>query len=236
MRKISADGSRLLFSGLIPGLGEIDVDPQGLLYNAGVDATGALRTTPGSFNEQRAGQSDVWLAKMSIESDAARSITCIENGASFYPGEVAPGEIVTLFGSGLGPETPALLELGSSGLVSSKLAGVRVLFDGVPGPLVYVQFNQINVVAPYSIAGKSTVEIQLERDGVLSDPFDGPGRRRAPRPVHQGFDGSGPGGDPQPGRHDQLARQPGPRRQRRQLLRHRRRPNRAGRRRRPRHA
>ncbi len=174
LRKISAEGSRLLFSGFIPGLGEIDVDPEGFLYTAGADATGGLRTTPDSFNQEHAGQSDVYLAKMAIETDRARSITCVENGASFYAGEVAPGEIVTLFGSGLGPEAPAFLEVSEGGFVKSDLAGVRVLFDGVPGPLVYVEFNQINVVAPYALAGKSSTMIQLERDGELSDAFEAP--------------------------------------------------------------
>jgi hypothetical protein len=33
----------------------------------------------------------------------------VVNGASFQSGPVAPGEIVSLFGSAIGPPTPALL-------------------------------------------------------------------------------------------------------------------------------
>ena len=41
------------------------------------------------------------------------------------------------------------------------LGGTQVLFDGIAAPLMYVQDAQINVLAPYSLLGKTSVTIQV---------------------------------------------------------------------------
>jgi uncharacterized protein (TIGR03437 family) len=76
-------------------------------------------------------------------------------------GYVAPGEFVTLYGNLPGPASGAGAVLDADGRVASELAGVRVLFDGIPAPLLYVSSNQINVLAPYalSVADRTTVEV-----------------------------------------------------------------------------
>jgi uncharacterized protein (TIGR03437 family) len=94
----------------------------------------------------------------------------VVNGATFQSGPLAPGEIVSLFGSAIGPPTPAFLTLTNPRLVSNSLEGVHVYFDGVPTPLLYASSGQVNVVVPYGIGGKSTTELQLEYLGALSNP------------------------------------------------------------------
>jgi uncharacterized protein (TIGR03437 family) len=94
----------------------------------------------------------------------------VVHGATFQSGPVAPGEIVSLFGSAIGPPTPALLALTNSRLVADSLDGVQVYFDGVPAPLLYASAGQVNAVVPYSVAGKSTTQLQLEYLGVLTNP------------------------------------------------------------------
>jgi uncharacterized protein (TIGR03437 family) len=94
----------------------------------------------------------------------------VVNGATFQSGPVAPGEIVSLFGSAIGPPTPALLALTNPRLVANSLEGVHVYFDGVPAPLLYASAGQVNTVVPYSVAGQSTTALQLEYVGVLSNP------------------------------------------------------------------
>jgi uncharacterized protein (TIGR03437 family) len=105
-------------------------------------------------------------------ANAAPSLTLagVVNGATFQSGPVAPGEIVSLFGSAIGPPTPAGLTVTNPRLVSNSLQGVQVYFDGVPAPLLYVSSGQVNAVVPYSVAGKSTTQLQLEYLGVLSAP------------------------------------------------------------------
>ena len=94
----------------------------------------------------------------------------VVNGATFQSGPVAPGEIVSLFGSAIGPPTPAVLALTNPRLVANSLQGVQVYFDGVPAPLLYASAGQVNAVVPYSAAGKSTTELQVEYLGALSNP------------------------------------------------------------------
>jgi hypothetical protein len=72
------------------------------------------------------------------------------------PVPVAPGEIVALFGTALGPASPADLALTNPKLVANSLAGIHVLFDGVPAPVLYGSAGQVNVVVPYAVAGEST--------------------------------------------------------------------------------
>jgi len=90
---------------------------------------------------------------------------CIANGASFAPGSIAPGEIVSIFGGGLGPLTAQSWTLDSSGRIPSTLAGVQVTFDGTPAPLLYVQDAQINAITPWELAGKSTTEMCVVYNG-----------------------------------------------------------------------
>jgi uncharacterized protein (TIGR03437 family) len=94
----------------------------------------------------------------------------VVNAASFLSQFVAPGEIVTIFGTGIGPEQGAGARLNSSGLVDNFVANTRVLFDGIAAPLFYVQASQINAQAPYKIDGKFTTTMQVEYNGVLTAP------------------------------------------------------------------
>lgn len=106
-------------------------------------------------------------------ANAAPSLNAsgVVNGATFQTGPVAPGEIVTLFGSAIGPPTPAPLALDNPRLVANALQGVHVYFDGVPAPLLYASSRQINVVVPYEVAEKSVTQLQVEFLGVFSNPI-----------------------------------------------------------------
>jgi len=83
------------------------------------------------------------------------------NAASMLAGPIAPGEIVSLFGQGIGPATPAGVTLDTSGIMATEVAQTKVLFDGSAAPLYYVQDSQINAQAPYEIAGKITVDVEV---------------------------------------------------------------------------
>ena len=97
-------------------------------------------------------------------------VAAVTNAAS-YAQSVAPGQMVTVWGSGMGPTVPAGLALDSNGMVSTSVAGVRVLFDGIPAPVVYVSAGQISVVTPYFGTISATTHVQVEYQGVRSDPF-----------------------------------------------------------------
>lgn len=80
----------------------------------------------------------------------------ISNSGSGAFGAIAPGELITIKGTNIGPATATSFSVGPGGTVSSTLAGVQVLFDGIPGTPTYVSAAQINVIVPYEIAGRST--------------------------------------------------------------------------------
>ena len=82
-------------------------------------------------------------------------------GSNLQPGMIAPGELLTLFGSGLGPATLISATVGSNGLYPTTLAGTTVTFNNVPAPIVYTSSSLVTVVAPYEITGSSTANISL---------------------------------------------------------------------------
>lgn len=98
----------------------------------------------------------------------------VANAASLTEGAVAPGEIVSIFGSALGPAAGVNLQFTNPLLVSNSLAGVRVLFDGVPAPITYASAGQVNAVVPYGVAGQSATKLQVEYLGLVSAPISLP--------------------------------------------------------------
>jgi len=104
----------------------------------------------------------------------------VVNAASFQGGAVVPGELVSLFGTALGPAAGAGIDLTYPRLVANSVAGVHVLFDGVPAPLIFVSAGQVNAVVPYSVAGKSSTQLQVEYLGSVSAPVSLPVAATAP--------------------------------------------------------
>jgi uncharacterized protein (TIGR03437 family) len=81
---------------------------------------------------------------------AALAVSAVTNAASNLAGPVAPGELVVLYGNGLG--------------------GVRtVLFNGVSGPVLYATPGQVGAAAPYAVAGGSQ-QVVVESAGTASAP------------------------------------------------------------------
>jgi uncharacterized protein (TIGR03437 family) len=73
---------------------------------------------------------------------------------------VAPGQLLTLYGTNLAPDTPAAFRIGTNGLVTS-LDGVTVTFNGIPAPILYTSGIQINLQVPYEIAALGQVTMQV---------------------------------------------------------------------------
>jgi uncharacterized protein (TIGR03437 family) len=93
----------------------------------------------------------------------------VVNGASFAAGPVAPGEIITIFGSGLGPTPGVALQLTPGGRsLTTALGGTRVLFDGVAAPMIYASDSQVSAVVPYSLTNAARTQLALEVQGVRS--------------------------------------------------------------------
>ena len=90
------------------------------------------------------------------------------NYASGAAGAVAPGEIVSISGSGIGPSQASGTNLKNNGNIDTVSGTARVLFDGVPAPILSAQSGQIIAVVPYSVAGKTTAQMRVEYNGQTS--------------------------------------------------------------------
>ncbi len=110
----------------------------------------------------------------------AAGIRTVVNSASFRGGPICAGELVTLFGNGIGPETAVTASPGADGAFPAALAGTEVTFDGVPASLLYAAPGQINLVAPNSLAGRSETAIAVHAPNGRSYAFMAPVARSAP--------------------------------------------------------
>lgn len=94
----------------------------------------------------------------------------VVNGAGFIHGDVVvPGEIVSIFGTGIGPPEasgPMIVD----GLVSQSNSGVTVFFDDLAAPLLAVSANQINAVVPFEIAHKQMTSVKVQYNGSTTPP------------------------------------------------------------------
>lgn len=95
----------------------------------------------------------------------------VVNAASFAAGPAVPGEIISIFGTSLGPAGGEVgtLNPGTGRLVTS-LAGVSVTFNGVRAPLFFASAGQINAQVPFEMAGTSTANVVVSYQLATSPP------------------------------------------------------------------
>jgi uncharacterized protein (TIGR03437 family) len=123
----------------------------------------------------------------------ALQLTAVENAASYAGGNIAPGEIVALFGSNLGPAAGVGPQLSpDKQSITNTVAGVQVLFDGNPAPVIYASAKQINAVAPVGLAAKTSTQVQVSYQNAMSNTMTIPVAAAAPGIF--AADGSGVGG------------------------------------------
>ncbi len=72
------------------------------------------------------------------------------SAASYASATVSPGELVTIFGSNIGPAIPGTMQI-AGGFATTTLGNVTVTFDGLSAPLLYVSANQVSVQVPYEV-------------------------------------------------------------------------------------
>jgi uncharacterized protein (TIGR03437 family) len=126
-------------------------------------------------------------------ASATIALGCIGNAASFAPMPLAPNEIVSAFGIGLGPATPVAAQ-PSAGLYPLQLGGVQITFDGIAAPLLYASNGQVNLITPGALSGKSTTQVCAVVNGAVANCFDMPVQPAAPGIFSSGkfYEGSDP--------------------------------------------
>jgi uncharacterized protein (TIGR03437 family) len=82
--------------------------------------------------------------------------------------------VTAIFGHTFGPDALAGLSVTPGGTLSTTAGSTRVLFDGVPAPMLYSVKGSLATIVPYDVAGKSTTSIEVEYQGVRSQPVSVP--------------------------------------------------------------
>jgi uncharacterized protein (TIGR03437 family) len=122
------------------------------------------------------------------------AIQAVVNAASYGFASVSPGELVTIFGTNIGPTTAASLTI-TNGSVDTALSGVMVSVDGKAAPLIYVSQNQISLQVPYeasagsgkavvvtngaNAAANATITIAVAAPGIFTADGSGTGQAAA---------------------------------------------------------
>jgi uncharacterized protein (TIGR03437 family) len=176
--KVSADGAQLLYATFLDYGGSITAvgaGKDGSIYVAGQSDLRKFPLTPGAFRESPIGaETNGFLAKINPSSGSRFYASQVRNSASYLQGGVAPGEWITLFNPGVGPEVPEIASMRPAQRGVTELGRVRVLFDGRAGYLTYTHRCQVNAIVPFEVAGQESVDITVEYSGVALDPVTVP--------------------------------------------------------------
>jgi len=117
-----------------------------------------------------AGSSQPFVLTVTSPSGISVLSSGVVNAATFQTGSFAPGELITVFGSGFGPASLTNTTVDASGILSKVVGETRVLFDGVPAPLIYSTKGQLSTLIPYGAGAQSSISMQVEYQGQLSAP------------------------------------------------------------------
>jgi uncharacterized protein (TIGR03437 family) len=122
------------------------------------------------------------------------TIKSVTNAASYVTGAVSPGELVTLFGTAIGPASPAGATTDpATRKLAMTIGGVQVLFNGVPAPMIYASSTQVSAVVPYEMASVASPSVWIKYLGQTSNAFQLTTAATAPGLFTQNASGGGPG-------------------------------------------
>lgn len=138
--------------------------PTADLANAGVLRLAVTTPAPGGGTSNE-GQFQIY--------GPGPQITAVTNSASFQQGTLAPGEVLTIFGLGLGPATLALFDPSTPpipAVLPSASPSTSVTINGTAAPIIYTSASQVGVIVPFTIAGASA-QVVVTYGGIASQAF-----------------------------------------------------------------
>jgi uncharacterized protein (TIGR03437 family) len=107
---------------------------------------------------------------LTVSGQPASLMGIVNSAGTQVTKNIAPYELVSFYGIGIGPANP-VNGIIQNGALTNSLGGVQVLFNNIAGPLLYAGPNQINAIVPASVAAADTVRIQiLTPAGLLNGP------------------------------------------------------------------
>jgi len=184
---LNPSGSALLFSSLLGG--NFSEEARALHVSSSGTATivgftqsddmpvtaGAIKPTLGACRtDLNSACQRFFITKVELNQSLPDGPKILLNGvvgaADYSRGGVSPGDVITIYGSGLGPNALVGLQLTADGTVARMLGETRVLFDDEPAALVYTLAGQVSAVVPYDFGERQTTTLVVEYQGRRSNP------------------------------------------------------------------
>jgi uncharacterized protein (TIGR03437 family) len=153
------------------------VDPAGNIYLVLVPGGGVpigslpqIPATPGAFQTTGGGFAIVKLDAAGLAASPPMYFPLgIKNAASGQAVAIAPGEILSIYGTNIGPAQLVSAAFDANGNLPKSLAGTRVLIGGQPIPLLYTSASQIGGIASASLpVGMTTVQVEYQGAATLA--------------------------------------------------------------------
>ncbi len=92
---------------------------------------------------------------------------------SAAPVPVSPGQLVSIFGSGLGPAEGVAMSV-EGGALPTTGQGIAVTWNGVAAPLLFLRSDQLNVQVPYELSGATEATLIVAVNGQAGSPVTVP--------------------------------------------------------------
>ncbi len=135
--------------------------------------------SPQIITAYRGGPSGAFLGAITNQAEEHGIVVAFRTGvtigssavvdAAQFKSPVAPGSIVSIFGEGLGPWKGLAVGLQPNGSrLKTESNGVSITVNGIPCPLFYVSFRQVNCQMPFEVAGQARVSLAATFAGVTS--------------------------------------------------------------------
>jgi len=165
LRKIYVNGPIIT----VAGNGSVGYSGDGgLATNASLDGpTGSAVDSKGNVYVADSANNAVRMLQFAT---GGIELSAVTNAATNLPGAIAPGEVIVLYGSGLGPGSLATYQLLNGGVPTST-GGVSVYFDGAPGPVLYASSTQVAAIVPFELSGASA-QVYVAYQGQTSAPIN----------------------------------------------------------------
>lgn len=115
-----------------------------------------------------------WLTQFSLTitgtvqlNPVTQSKAIVNHAGLTGAGMIAPGEMTSIYGAGIGPSTGVA---APSGALPTSLGGTSVTVNGTMAPLAYVSSYRVDFQAPFDISPGSTATLQVTANGQTSGP------------------------------------------------------------------
>jgi uncharacterized protein (TIGR03437 family) len=98
-------------------------------------------------------------------------VLAVTDAASYALGNLSPGEMVTIYGLGLGPAVGVSLTVSdplATSLPAGGAAATSVTIDGKPAPLLYASENQVSCIVPFNVTTGGQVNLSVTYNSIAS--------------------------------------------------------------------